>query len=167
MNCSVAQALEILGDWWTLLIVRDAFLGVKRFGDFQTNLGIAKNVLADRLARLVDHGVLAKHDAGMHGHRYEYHLTEKGSDLLPVLTALRDWADRWVYGEGNEPIVVKERATGRRLPRLYVRDHRGRPLERWQLVVEPGPGATAQTRAMLERLQKNRRVALGLSRPDR
>ncbi len=159
MNCSIAQALEILGDWWTLLIVRDAFFGVKRFADFQADLGIAKNVLADRLARLVEHGVLEKRDAGVHGHRYEYHLTEKGSDLLVVLTALREWADRWIFGEGNEPIIVKERATGRRPPRLRVRDRSGRPLERWQLAIEPGPGATAQTRAMLERLRRYVRVA--------
>ena len=106
MNCGIAQALEVLGDWWTLLVVRDAFFGTRRFGDFEKSLGIAKNVLSARLAHLVEHGIFEKVDVGAEGSRFEYRLTEKGEDLLPLLTALRDWSDEWVFGKGNEPVIV-------------------------------------------------------------
>jgi DNA-binding HxlR family transcriptional regulator len=151
MNCGVAQALEALGDWWTLLVVRDAFFGARRFRDFEASLGIAKNILADRLARLVEHGIFEKRDVGESGVRFEYRLTPKGEALLPVLTALRDWSDVWVYGRGHEPLIVKDRATNRRIPRLRVTDADGRPLGRRDLRSEAGPGATRETRRLLER----------------
>ena len=151
LNCGIAQALEILGDWWTLLIVRDAFFGIRRFSDFQAELGISKNILSDRLQRLVDHEVLEPRDVGESGSRFEYHLTEKGEALLPVLTTLREWSDEWVFGEGNEPVLIKHRKTGRPIPKLRLRDARGRPLGRRDLRTEAGPGATARTRAMFGR----------------
>ena len=151
MNCGIAQALEGRGDWWTLLIVRDAFFGVRRFSDFEASLGIAKNILATRLQHLVLHGILAKVDVGESGQRFEYRLTEKGEALLPVLTALREWSDDWVFGRGNEPIIVKDRRTNRRLPRLRVTDHEGRELRRADLRTEPGPGASEETRRLLSR----------------
>jgi DNA-binding HxlR family transcriptional regulator len=151
MNCGVAQALEVLGDWWTLLIVRDAFFGVRRFADFEADLGIAKNVLSQRLQHLVDHGILEKVDAGQHGSRFEYHLTGRGEALLPVLTALREWSDEWIYGRGHEPLVFRDRRTRRRIPRLRVRDADGRPLGRRDLRAEPGPGASPETRARFGR----------------
>jgi len=149
MNCGVAQALEVLGDWWTLLIVRDAFFGVRRFGDFERSLGIAKNVLSDRLAHLVEHEVLARVETGPEGRRHEYALTEKGEALLPILTALREWSDEWVFGAGNEPVIVRDRRSGRRVPRLRVCDVDGRPLEPRDLRAVPGPGADAE---LVERL---------------
>ncbi len=145
MNCSIAQALEALGDWWTLLIVRDAFFGVRRFADFESSLGIAKNVLSARLQHLVDHGILARVDVGEQGERFEYRLTEKGDALLPLLTALREWSDEWVFGRGREPVIVKDRRTNRRVPRLRVTDADGRTLGRRDLRTEPGPGATRET----------------------
>jgi len=151
MNCGIAQALEALGDWWTLLIVRDAFFGVRRFADFQADLGIATNVLAARLQHLVDHEILEKTDVGCRGERYEYRLTAKGEDLLPVLTTLREWSDTWIFGKGNEPVIVRERRSRRRLPKLRVRDAEGRPLTRRDLRTEPGPGASRATRARFER----------------
>jgi DNA-binding HxlR family transcriptional regulator len=151
MNCGVAQALEALGDWWTLLIVRDAFLGMRRFADFQADLGIAKNVLASRLRHLVEHGIFEKVDAGREGSRFEYRLTAKGEALLPVLTTLREWSDDWVYGRGHEPLVVRDRRTKRRVPRLQVRDADGHPLSRRDIVMVPGPGASPRTRAGLRR----------------
>ena len=149
MNCGIAQALEALGDWWTLLIVRDAFFGVRRFGDFEKSLGIAKNILAARLAHLVEHEILEKVDIGESGERFEYRLTEKGEALLPVLTSLREWSDAYVFGRGNEPVIVKDRRTGRRVPRLRVTDAEGRPLSRRDLRTVPGPGASAQTLRLL------------------
>src|SRR3954467_7970500 len=95
MHCSVAQCLEIVGEWWTMLIVRDAFLGVHRFDDFRERLGIARNVLAQRLSKLVEVGVLEKRAYQDHPPRYDYVLTDKGRDLWPVLTALRQWGDRY------------------------------------------------------------------------
>src|SRR4029079_9330755 len=95
MQCGSAQALEAFGDWWSLLIVRDAFLGVRRFADFERNLCLAKNILTARLQHLVDHEVLERVDVGTEGQRFEYRLTDKGEALLPVLTALREWSDEW------------------------------------------------------------------------
>lgn len=141
MQCGIAQALDVLGDWWTLLIVRDAFFGIRRFADFQADLGIAKNVLTDRLNRLVDSEILERVDAGTQGTRYEYVLTEKGEALLPVLTSLREWSDDWVFGRGNEPLVFHDRKSGRRVPRMEVRAADGRRLGRRDLKAQRGPGA--------------------------
>lgn len=151
MNCGIAQALEAFGDWWTLLIVRDAFLGARRFADFERSLGIAKNILTQRLQHLVAHDILERADVGTDGQRFEYRLTAKGEALLPVLTALREWSDDWVFGRGNEPAIVRDRRTGRRLPRLRVTDADGRVLTRRDLHMEPGPGATEETRRRLQR----------------
>jgi DNA-binding HxlR family transcriptional regulator len=149
MNCSVAQALEVLGDWWTLLIIRDSFFGVRRFADFEASLGIAKNTLTDRLKHLVAEGVMEKIDAGRTGPRYEYRLTEKGRDLHIVLTALRQWSDKWVFRPGNEPLLVKDKKTGQPVSDLQVTDADGKPLQLRDMFSSPGPGATEQTVRML------------------
>ena len=149
MNCGIAQALEALGDWWTLLIVRDAFFGARRFGDFQRSLGIAKNILSARLVHLVEHGIFERVDVGTEGERFEYRLTAKGEALLTVLTALREWSDEWVFGRGNEPVVVRDRRTGRRIARLRVTDADGVPLMRRDLRIVPGPGASRETTRLL------------------
>src|SRR5271163_2662134 len=91
VTCSVAQCLDVVGEWWSLLIVRDAFLGVSRFDDFQQRLGISRNILNQRLARLVATGVLTKVPYSDHPPRYDYRLTDKGRDLWPVLTTMRQW----------------------------------------------------------------------------
>jgi DNA-binding HxlR family transcriptional regulator len=146
-NCSVAQALEVLGDWWTLLVVREAFLGTRRFADFEAVLPISKNVLTKRLRHLVRRGVLVKVDAGEHGVRYEYLLSPMGKDLATVMTALRQWSDRWVMGRGKEPLLVYDRRTGRPIPRLRITGEDGQLLSASDLEVRPGPGATKQTLA--------------------
>ncbi|MCW5891285.1 MAG: helix-turn-helix transcriptional regulator [bacterium] len=149
MNCGIGRALEVIGDWWSLLVVRDAFFGARRFGDFQKSLGIARNVLAARLQHLVDHGVFERVDVGTTGLRWEYRLTAKGEDLLTVLTALREWSDAWVFGRGNEPLVLHDRRTGKRVPRLRMTDADGRALCRRDIRAVAGPGASAQTRRRL------------------
>ena len=151
MNCGIAQALEAFGDWWTLLIIRDAFFGVRRFSDFERNLGIAKNVLSARLQHLVDHGIFERVDVGTDGERFEYRLGAKGEALLPVLTALREWSDEWVFGPGHEPLILRDRRTGRRVPRLRVTAADGAPLTRRDLRAEPGPGAAPETVRLLTR----------------
>ena len=141
MNCSVAQALEVLGDWRTLLVVREAFFGTRRFADFERNLDISKNILSERLAHLVKHGVLARIDAGTHGKRYEYELTKMGKDLATVMTALRQWADRWLL-PGKEPLIAVDARTGKPIPRLRIIDERGQPIAPQDLLLLPGPGAS-------------------------
>lgn len=144
-NCSVARALDVLGDGWTMLVVREAFFGTRRFGDFERALGIAKNVLTQRLAHLVERGVLERVDAGTHGTRYEYVLTPMGKDLVTVITALRQWGDRWLTQPGREPLLVIDRRTQRAIPRLRLLDEAGRPLRALDLELRPGPGATKET----------------------
>lgn len=144
-NCSIAQALEVLGDWWTLLVVREAFLGTRRFADFEARLGISKNTLTARLAHLVEHGVLEREDAGVHGTRYEYALTPMGKDLATVMTALRQWGDRWIHGEGNEPVLLVDRRSGQPVPRLRITDAGGVPIPSRDLELRPGAGATRET----------------------
>jgi DNA-binding HxlR family transcriptional regulator len=157
MNCGIAQALEALGDWWTLLIVRDAFFGARRFGEFERSLGIAKNVLSARLQHLVEHGIFERNDVGSSGERYEYRLTKKGEALLPMLTAMREWSDEWVFGRGKEPLIVRDRKTGRRVPRMRVVDAEGTPLTFRDLRTVPGPGASVETKRRLDRRARGER----------
>ena len=140
MTCGVAQALEQVGDWWTLLIVRDAFFGLRRFSEFEESLGIAKNILSDRLQKLVDHEVLQKERLPEPGQRHAYTLTKKGRDLWLVLTAMRLWSDKWVFGPKGVPLVARERDTGREVAALLAVDARGEPIRASQLEWAPGPG---------------------------
>ena len=93
-DCSIARALEVLGDRWTMLVIREAFMGVRRFDDFQRNLGVARNVLTDRLGRLVEEGILGRMPYQERPERFEYRLTGKGVDLWPVMMSLMPWGDR-------------------------------------------------------------------------
>jgi DNA-binding HxlR family transcriptional regulator len=112
--CSAARALEVVGERWTLLIVRDAFLGVRRFDDFQRSLGIARNVLQGRLERLVEHGILDRVRYRERPERFEYRLTEKGLDLWPVMVSLLAWGDRHAAADGP-PVVLEHRDCGGRV----------------------------------------------------
>jgi DNA-binding HxlR family transcriptional regulator len=109
MHCSIAQSLEIIGEWWTLLILRDAFLGVRRFDDFVDRLGIARNVLTNRFDTLVEAGVLERRPYDEARGRFDYVLTEKGRALWPVMTALRQWGDEWILGEEAAPVLLEHR----------------------------------------------------------
>ena len=100
MHCSVAQCLEVVGEWWSMLIIRDVFLGVRRFDQFQERLGISRNILDQRLTRLVEAGVLEKSRYSDRPPRYEYRLSQKGRDLWPVLTAMRQWGDTYAAPDG-------------------------------------------------------------------
>ncbi|HTZ08113.1 MAG TPA: helix-turn-helix domain-containing protein, partial [Acidimicrobiales bacterium] len=100
MDCSVAQCLEVVGEWWSMLIVRDALLGVTRFDQFQRRLGIARNILRQRLATLVEEGVMIRVPYSDHPPRFDYRLTDKGRDLWPVIDAMRQWGDRHAAPDG-------------------------------------------------------------------
>jgi DNA-binding HxlR family transcriptional regulator len=110
--CSVARALEVVGERWTILVLRDVFLGVRRFEDIQRDLGIARNILASRLGRLVEHGVLERRAYQARPPRYEYVLTDKGRDLWPVVNALMVWGDRHAPAPEGPPTVLVHRDCG-------------------------------------------------------
>jgi len=107
-DCSIARALEIVGERWTLLIIRDAFLGLRRFDQFQESLGIARNVLTDRLGRLVEEGILDRVRYSERPQRYEYRLTTKGRDLAVTLAGLRQWGDK--YLSDNPPRITRRKS---------------------------------------------------------
>ena len=140
MHCSVAQCLEVVGEWWSMLIVRDAFLGVRRFGQFQQRLGISRNVLNQRLARLVGAGVLAKAPYSDHPPRYDYRLTGKGRDLWPVLTAMRQWGDRYAAPDGP-PLEVMHRDCGHACGAVMTCSACGKQVGPSDVRAVPGPGA--------------------------
>lgn len=129
MDCSLAQALEIVGERWTLLVLRDAFFGVHRFDDFQRRLGIARNILSARLARLVEEGILERRAVSSSGRRAEYHLTPKGRELQPALIALTQWGDAWYPGEQGSRIEFVDRETGEPIPRVALHASDGRELK--------------------------------------
>lgn len=111
MDCSIAQCLEVVGEWWSMLIVRDAFRGVRRFDDFQRRLGVSRNILNERLRKLVDAGILVRVPYCERPVRHEYRLSDKGIDLWPVLTALRQWGDKYAAPMGP-PVEIVHRGCG-------------------------------------------------------
>src|SRR3954466_9038798 len=118
-DCSIAGTLEIIGDRWTILILRDAFRGVRRFDEIQQDLGIARNVLTDRLTKLVDHGLLEKRKYQDRPARYEYRLTAKGVDLSPALVALMRWGDKHLAGD-HVPTVLVHDSCGKPLDQTFI-----------------------------------------------
>ena len=158
MNCSLANALDQIGDWWTLLILREVIVGCDRFDDIQAALGIARNILSARLVKLVDHDILQRQAIAPGGKRACYRLTTKGEELLPALLALMQWGDRWISGKGSEPMIVVEAATARRLPRLTVNNADGEPLGVAEIRFRAGPGSRPETRAHLDHLGRSRRA---------
>lgn len=137
--CPVARALEALGDWWSLLIIREALLGVRRFGEFQNKLGMAKNILATRLRSLVDHGILATAPASDGSAYQEYVLTPKGRGTFPILVALRQWSEEFDdHPEEIETILV-DRAKGRPIRKIELRAEDGRLLSPADTTLKPRP----------------------------
>lgn len=158
MNCSLANALDQIGDWWTLLILREVIIGCDRFDGIQAALGIARNILSIRLEKLIDHGILERQAISPGARRTAYRLTAKGGELLPALLALMQWGDRWISGKGNEPMIAVEAATTRRVPRLGLSNSSGKPMGVSDIRFRAGPGAKPETRAHLDRLDRSRRA---------
>ena len=127
MNCSVAEALDVVGDPWTLLIVRDALWGYRHFGEFQERLGIPRTTLTTRLAKLVDDGVLDKTAYQQNPERFDYTLTDKGRALQPIIVALLTWGDAW-SGVGEPPVRLVDNETGETIDPILVDAQSGRPL---------------------------------------
>ena len=114
--CSIARTLDAAGEWWSPLILRDVAYGVRRFRELQENLGVSANVLADRLETLLSEGLLETRVYQQRPERHEYHLTEKGLDLVPALLALMAWGDRWAWPGGRGPVTVLHEAAESRFP---------------------------------------------------
>ena len=143
-ECPIARSLDAIGDWWSLLIIRDAMMGIRRFSELQKNLGCAKNILAARLRGLVDHGILKTAPASDGSAYQEYVLTPKGRGVFPVLVALRQWSEEFSdRAEGFATLMV-DRAKGRPVRKLELRAQDGRLLGNGD--IELKPNATAKRR---------------------
>ena len=156
LNCSIARSLAVLGDSWSLLVLRDALAGIRTFEGFTRGLGIARNTLTDRLRRLVEEGMLTQMDVGKRGTRFEYVPTVKAKEFQVALMAIMQWGDRWVSGSGNEPVVAFDRVSGSAIAPLVLRATSGRVLVSDDLMYKPGRGATEVTRDYLT--AKNKRL---------
>jgi DNA-binding HxlR family transcriptional regulator len=126
-QCSIAAALDTVGERWSFLILRGAFNGLRHFEEFQSTLGIARNILSNRLGRLVEHEILAREPDALDRRKVAYRLTAKGRDLLPVLLSLRQWGERWISGKPSNPVLV-DRATRQPIAEMAPRAADGRVL---------------------------------------
>ncbi len=143
MTCSIARTLDVAGEPWSPLILRDVFVGVQRFDDIQRDLGISRKVLAARLKWLVSQGVLERRAYSERPPRYEYVLTQKGWELCDILLAMTAWGDRWTAGEAGPPVIVRHAACGHA---THAEPHCavcGEELHARDVEIEPGPGLAA------------------------
>lgn len=154
MDCSIAAALDLVGKSWTLLILRDAMYGVRRFDDFQSNLGIARNVLTLRLRRLVEAGIFRRVPYQQHPLRYEYRLTDKGAALFPVIVGLKEWGDRFRAGAGEgRPMELVDRLSGDKVQPVLIDAASGHKLDLTSVHAVAGSGASEETRTFFSRLE--------------
>ena len=139
-DCPVARSLDVIGDWWSLLIIRDALDGLSRFGQFQRSLGLAKNILTARLKGLVAHGILEMAPASDGSAFNEYVLTEKGRGLFYVVASLRQWGDAHFFGQGDQRTQLVDRVDGKPIRKLEVRAKDGRVLSPGETTVRKSAG---------------------------
>src|SRR3954468_23923624 len=138
--CSVARTMDLLGDAWTPLVLREAFYGIRRFDEFQQELGIARNTLTDRLRRLVDEGLLEQRHYQDEPRRYDYVLTEKGRDFFGVLAAMSRWGDRWLAGDEGAPVAFHHDTCGHDTEAEVVCAVCREPLRAEDTSMRMGPG---------------------------
>jgi DNA-binding HxlR family transcriptional regulator len=141
MPCSIARTLAVVGEPWTPLILRDIVFGITKFDEIQRDLGVATNILTDRLHTLVEHGLLTREPYEHRPPRYRYELTGKGADLLPVLLALMRWGDRWTAEPAGPPVTILHHACGEATQPTMICSVCGRPLAAEDIGVRGGPGA--------------------------
>jgi DNA-binding HxlR family transcriptional regulator len=141
--CSVARTVDLVGDWWTPLVLRECCYGVRRFEDFQRNLGIGRNILTQRLNRLVDEGLLERRRYHDHPVRHEYVLTEMGRDFFPVIAAMTRWGDRWLGGADGPPVVLHHASCDHDMHAEVVCSECGEQLELRDVSATLGPGHPA------------------------
>jgi DNA-binding HxlR family transcriptional regulator len=140
-ECSMARAMEVVGDRWSILILREAFYGVKRFDEFEYYVGIAPNILSNRLKKFVDSGVMARVPLPEHAGRYEYILTEKGRDFFPAYLALKKWGDDWLAEPKGPQVVFRDRTAGHPIEYPELHTAGGKPLRLEDVEVVAGSGA--------------------------
>jgi DNA-binding HxlR family transcriptional regulator len=150
--CSIARTVDLTGDWWTPLVMREAFYGARRFEQFQSQLGLSRNVLAQRLERLVEEGMLKRLPYQERPLRHEYRLTEKGRDFFTVLAAMMRWGDRWLAGDAGPPIELRDRESGEQVQLEVVDSKTGEPVDIRRVVATPGPGLPKQLARQLREL---------------
>lgn len=143
MHCSIAQTMEVVGEWWSPLIVRDVYLGLHRFDDIAENLGISRNLLTQRLNYLVEHGVLERRRYQERPPRHEYHLTQAGAELVPPLMALMAWGNRWATPPGGPPIRLVHQGCGAEFTPTVCCSECGEEATAGNVTTRPGPGAAA------------------------
>ena len=153
MQCRIARRLERVGEWWSILILRDAFYGLTRFDEFQRSLGVAPNMLTRRLSALVEAGLLERRRYSERPPRYEYVLTPRGRDFRPVLLTLLAWGNKHFAPEGAS-VQVADRDTGALAEPVVVDRVSGRPIAAPDFVLVPGPAADALTRERVARRAK-------------
>ncbi len=141
MPCSIARTLAVIGEAWTPLILRDIVFGITKFDELQRDLGVATNILTDRLTTLVEHGLLTREPYQHRPLRYRYELTEKGADLLPVLLALMRWGDRWAADPAGAPVTIVHHACGQATEPVLTCSGCGRALDVTGIGARGGPGA--------------------------
>jgi DNA-binding HxlR family transcriptional regulator len=138
--CSVARSVAVIGDRWTLMLLRDCFLGIRRFEDFERRLGISRSIVAERLKRLVEEGVLRREAYQDRPRRYEYRLTDKGLALHPVLMAIVHWGDEHYAGEAGPPLIHRHKACGHDFAPVMTCSECGEALAAREVEVRPGAG---------------------------
>ena len=144
MRCSLARSLDVIGDWWTPLIVRDVYLGVTRFDDIAEDLGISRNLLTRRLKHLVDKGILRQEPYQTRPVRNDYRLTDAGMDLVPVILALTGWGDRWVQPMEGQPIRLVHRHCGQHFEPRVTCSACGEEIKAGDVLALPGPGGASK-----------------------
>jgi len=149
-NCPLARVTEVIGEPWTLMVLREAFLGTRHFNDFERELGIARNVLSVRLKKLVDLDLLERLRSETDKRAIEYRLTDASRDLLPILVGLAQWSGKWLC-DGRSATRFVERESGREIPRIAVRAIDGRELGARDVAMVAGPDADAELSARFER----------------
>jgi DNA-binding HxlR family transcriptional regulator len=138
--CTIARSVDVLGDHWNLLILRQACLGTRRFDDFQTALGIGRNILTQRLNRLVDEDLLSRVEYQQRPPRCEYRLTDKGRDVYPILAAMAAWGERWLTGPEGTPLILHHTPCGNDMHAVVVCSQCDQPLDVRDVRAKPGPG---------------------------
>jgi len=154
LNRSIGHVLEIIGEGWAILIIREAYFGTRRFEEFQRQLGIARNILTTRLKKLCQNEILDRVPIKAGAKRHEYILTTKGKDLMPLLIALTQWGDQWIYGEHAEPVIFMDRENHQPIAKINVYSSEGIPLKPRDIVVTAGPGASVEAKKRIEELNR-------------
>jgi DNA-binding HxlR family transcriptional regulator len=149
IRCSIAATLDVVGERWSLLIIREAVMGSTRFDEFHERIGIARNILTSRLTMLVENGILTRNKSPENARVHLYVLTPRGRDLLPVLAAIMQWGDRWIHADTGAPIVLLDRKSGAAIQPLQLKTKSGATVTADNLAITAGPGATSLMRKRL------------------